>query len=103
MKPAICSINLVLPDPVGPFNINGTLFCQAASNTFISLDACKYFGSLDIKYFDLSIQNRNNTNDQVTIDAANAIKELGSAIEISPSIAKEAVIPPAVGSVKQII
>ena len=30
--------------------------------------------TLDIKYFDLSIQNRDATNDQVTIDAANAIK-----------------------------
>lgn len=31
--------------------------------------------SLDIKYFDLSIQNREMTKDQVTVDAANAIKE----------------------------
>lgn len=30
---------------------------------------------LDIKYFDLSIQNRDATNDQVTIDAAYAIKK----------------------------
>lgn len=30
---------------------------------------------LDIRYFDLSIQNRDATDDQVTIDAANAIKE----------------------------
>ncbi len=28
---------------------------------------------LDIKYFDLSIQNRDATNDQITIDAANAV------------------------------
>ncbi|MDD2284024.1 MAG: isocitrate/isopropylmalate family dehydrogenase, partial [Paludibacter sp.] len=28
---------------------------------------------LDIKYFDLGIENRDATNDQVTIDAANAI------------------------------
>ncbi len=28
---------------------------------------------IDIKYFDLSIENRDKTNDQVTIDAANAI------------------------------
>ena len=31
--------------------------------------------SLDIKYFDLGIEHRDKTNDQVTIDAANAIKE----------------------------
>jgi isocitrate dehydrogenase len=30
---------------------------------------------LDIKYFDLGIENRDATNDQVTIDAANAIKQ----------------------------
>jgi len=30
---------------------------------------------LDIKYYDLGIQNRDLTNDQVTIDAANAIKQ----------------------------
>jgi isocitrate dehydrogenase len=30
---------------------------------------------IDIKYFDLSIQNRDATNDQITIDSANAIKK----------------------------
>ncbi|MBM3617001.1 MAG: NADP-dependent isocitrate dehydrogenase [Alphaproteobacteria bacterium] len=30
---------------------------------------------IDLKYFDLSIENRDATNDQVTIDAANAIKQ----------------------------
>ncbi len=30
---------------------------------------------LDIKYFDLGIENRDATNDQVTVDAANAIKQ----------------------------
>jgi len=30
---------------------------------------------LNIKYYDLSIQHRDKTNDQVTIDAANAIKD----------------------------
>lgn len=34
-----------------------------------------------IKYFDLGIQNRDATNDQVTIDAANAIKECGVGIK----------------------
>ncbi len=31
--------------------------------------------NLDIKYYDLSMENRDETDDQVTIDAANAIKE----------------------------
>lgn len=30
---------------------------------------------IDIKYFDLSIQNRDATDDQVTLDCAKAIKE----------------------------
>jgi len=30
---------------------------------------------LDIEYYDLSVQNRDATNDQVTIDAAEAIKK----------------------------
>ena len=30
---------------------------------------------LDIKYFDLSVVNRDKTDDQITIDAAEAVKE----------------------------
>ena len=33
------------------------------------------FLDLNIQYFDLGIEHRDATNDQVTIDAANAIKE----------------------------
>ena len=29
---------------------------------------------IDLKYYDLSVQKRDETNDQITIDAANAIK-----------------------------
>ena len=36
---------------------------------------------IDIKYFDLNIKNRDKTNDQITIDAANAIKEFGVGIK----------------------
>lgn len=36
---------------------------------------------VDIKYYDLGIQYRDETNDQVTIDAANAIKEYGVGIK----------------------
>ena len=32
---------------------------------------------VNLLYFDLSIQNRDATDDQVTVDAANAIKEHG--------------------------
>ena len=37
--------------------------------------------NLDIKYFDLGIENRDATNDQVTIDAANAIKQYNVGIK----------------------
>ncbi|MBC7744628.1 MAG: NADP-dependent isocitrate dehydrogenase [Flavobacterium sp.] len=36
---------------------------------------------LDIKYFDLGMEYRDETNDQVTIDAAHAIKEFGVGIK----------------------
>jgi isocitrate dehydrogenase len=36
---------------------------------------------LDIKYYDLGMEHRNATNDQVTIDAANAIKQYGVGIK----------------------
>ena len=36
---------------------------------------------LDIKYFDLGMEYRDETNDQVTIDAANAIKQYGVGIK----------------------
>jgi isocitrate dehydrogenase len=36
---------------------------------------------LDIKYFDLGMEYRDQTNDQVTVDAANAIKEYGVGIK----------------------
>jgi isocitrate dehydrogenase len=36
---------------------------------------------IDIKYFDLSIENRDKTNDQVTTDSANAVKKFGIGIK----------------------
>lgn len=42
---------------------------------FIKDDLITPFLDLDIKYYDLGIINRNETDDQVTIDAAHAIKE----------------------------
>ena len=36
---------------------------------------------IDIKYFDLGVEYRDQTNDQVTIDAANAIKQYGVGIK----------------------
>lgn len=36
---------------------------------------------IDLQYFDLSIQNRDATDDQVTVDAANAIKQYGVGVK----------------------
>ena len=45
---------------------------------------------VDIKYFDLGIQHRDDTNDQVTVDAANAIKEHGVGIKCATITPDEA-------------
>jgi len=36
---------------------------------------------LDIKYFDLGVEKRDETNDQITVDAANAIKKYNVGIK----------------------
>ena len=36
---------------------------------------------IDLHYYDLSIENRDATEDQVTIDSANAIKEFGVGVK----------------------
>lgn len=36
---------------------------------------------IELKYYDLSVENRDATNDQVTIDSANAIKKYGVGIK----------------------
>ena len=35
---------------------------------------------IDLKYYDLSVQNRDETNDEITVEAANAIKKHGVGI-----------------------
>ncbi|MFN6336042.1 MAG: NADP-dependent isocitrate dehydrogenase [Sphingobacteriales bacterium] len=45
---------------------------------------------LDIKYFDLGVEYRDQTNDQVTIDAANAIKQYGVGIKCATITPDEA-------------
>ncbi len=47
--------------------------------------------AMDLKYFDLGIRHRDETDDQVTIDAANAVKELGVGVKcatITPNAAR---------------
>ncbi len=45
---------------------------------------------LDIKYYDLSIENRDATNDHVTVDAANAIKQYNVGIKCATITPDEA-------------
>jgi len=45
---------------------------------------------IDLRYFDLSIENRDATNDQVTIDSAHAIQEHGVGIKCATITADEA-------------
>ncbi|MGH3735591.1 MAG: NADP-dependent isocitrate dehydrogenase [Micromonosporaceae bacterium] len=45
---------------------------------------------IDLKYFDLSIQHRDETDDQVTVDAANAIKQHGVGVKCATITPDEA-------------
>lgn len=50
------------------------------------------FLQLDIRYFDLAVEMRDKTSDQITIDAGNAIKEIGVGIKcatITPDEARQ--------------
>jgi len=48
------------------------------------------FLDIDIKYYDLSIENRDQTDDQVTLDAAKAIKEFKVGIKCATITPDEA-------------
>ena len=45
---------------------------------------------LDLLYFDLSVENRDATEDQITIDAANAIKDMGVGVKCATITPDEA-------------
>ena len=45
---------------------------------------------IDLKYFDLAVENRDATNDQVTIDAAEAIKVYGVGVKCATITPDEA-------------
>ena len=36
---------------------------------------------IDLEYYDLGVENRDKTNDQVTVDSANAIKKYGVGVK----------------------
>src|SRR6202007_3404874 len=45
---------------------------------------------IDLKYYDLGIEKRDETNDQITIDSANAIKEFGVGVKCATITPDEA-------------
>jgi len=45
---------------------------------------------IDLKYYDLSVEKRDETNDQITVDAANAIKEYGVGVKCATITPDEA-------------
>ncbi len=45
---------------------------------------------IDLRYFDLSVENRDRTGDQVTIDAAHAIKQVGVGVKCATITPDEA-------------
>ena len=58
--------------------------------TFIKEKLIFPYLDVDIKYFDLGMENRDVTNDQVTVDAANAIKKYGVGIKCATITPDEA-------------
>ena len=48
---------------------------------------------VDLKYYDLSIEKRDETDDQITVDAANAIKEYGVGVKCAPITPDETHLP----------
>src|ERR1700681_3566648 len=45
---------------------------------------------VDLKYFDLSVQKRDETGDQITVDSANATKQYGVAVKVATITPDEA-------------
>lgn len=58
--------------------------------SFIKKELILPYIDLDIKYYDLSIQNRDATDDQVTVDAAEAIKKYNVGIKCATITPDEA-------------
>ena len=48
---------------------------------FIKDKLIKPYLDIELKYFDLGMQNRDKTNDQVTIDCAKAIQKYGTGVK----------------------
>ncbi|HEX2498832.1 MAG: NADP-dependent isocitrate dehydrogenase [Actinomycetes bacterium] len=57
---------------------------------FIKDQLIRPYLDIDLRYFDLSIQNRDATDDQVTVDAANAVKAHGVGVKCATITPDEA-------------
>src|SRR5438045_2288988 len=57
---------------------------------FIKEKLIEAYLDVDLKYFDLGIEHRDETDDQVTVDAANAIKEHGVGVKCATITPDEA-------------
>src|SRR3981189_2345828 len=58
--------------------------------SFIKQQLILPYLDIELEYYDLSIQNRDATNDQVTVDAANAIKRYGVGVKCATITPDEA-------------
>ncbi len=58
--------------------------------SFIKDKLIRPYLDIDLLYFDLSIQSRDATNDQITVDAANAIKQHGVGVKCATITPDEA-------------
>ena len=58
--------------------------------SFIKKKLIEPYLEVDIKYFDLGIESRDKTSDQITVDCANAIKEFGVGIKCATITPDEA-------------
>ena len=58
--------------------------------SFIKNKLIKPYLDINLKYFDLGMESRDKTNDQITIDAANAIKQFGVGVKCATITPDEA-------------
>ena len=58
--------------------------------SFIKKKLIQPYLDIDIKYYDLGIQSRDKTSDQITVDCANAIKKIGVGIKCATITPDEA-------------
>ena len=57
---------------------------------FIKNKLIKPYLEVNLKYFDLGIESRDTTDDQITVDAANAIKKYGVGVKCATITPDEA-------------